>query len=63
VTECAAKHSGANAAMYGRLGYILLTVMAGSEFGVYAMHLNADDAVPHELIPRFSVSRVTQCLR
>jgi hypothetical protein len=59
MTECESKHSGANAAMYGRLGYILLTVMAGSDFGVYAMQLDADNASLQELVPRFSVRHLT----
>jgi len=45
--------------MYGRLGYILLTVMAGSDFAVFAMQLDGDNASPQELVPRFSVSHVT----
>eukprot|EP00611_Tribonema_gayanum_P023654 TRINITY_DN5017_c0_g1_i1.p1 TRINITY_DN5017_c0_g1~~TRINITY_DN5017_c0_g1_i1.p1 ORF type:complete len:591 (+),score=71.53 TRINITY_DN5017_c0_g1_i1:38-1810(+) len=39
VNECGEKHKGASAAMYGRLGYILLVVVAGNKFGVHAMTL------------------------
>ncbi|KAG5181104.1 hypothetical protein JKP88DRAFT_246306 [Tribonema minus] len=39
VNECGEKHKGAHAAMYGRLGYILLVVVAGNKFGVHAMTL------------------------
>ena len=51
--ECLDKHKGANAAMYGDLGYILLTVVAADKFGVYAMALDADSAV--SLVEPFKV--------
>ena len=53
--ECRNKHRGANAALYGGLSYILLTVTAGDMLGVYAMRLQGDyDVVV--LVPPFSVS-------
>eukprot|EP00611_Tribonema_gayanum_P029428 TRINITY_DN786_c0_g1_i1.p1 TRINITY_DN786_c0_g1~~TRINITY_DN786_c0_g1_i1.p1 ORF type:complete len:750 (-),score=93.69 TRINITY_DN786_c0_g1_i1:75-2021(-) len=39
LSECTAKHLGANAAMYGKLGYILLVVVAGDKLGVHAIAL------------------------
>jgi hypothetical protein len=55
LSECCNKHRGANAALYGRLGYLLLTVTAGDLFAVYAMRLEGsyDTEV---LVPPFSVS-------
>jgi hypothetical protein len=49
--------------MYGRLEYILLTVMAGSDFGVYAMRLDADGPLSQQLVqlvPAFSVRHLTR---
>eukprot|EP00611_Tribonema_gayanum_P032692 TRINITY_DN987_c0_g1_i4.p3 TRINITY_DN987_c0_g1~~TRINITY_DN987_c0_g1_i4.p3 ORF type:complete len:165 (-),score=20.26 TRINITY_DN987_c0_g1_i4:920-1414(-) len=62
--ECEAKHKGANAAMYGSLGYILLIIMAGTDFGVYAMPVEAGASTPERLVPRFSVRDVRdiECL-
>eukprot|EP00611_Tribonema_gayanum_P032690 TRINITY_DN987_c0_g1_i2.p1 TRINITY_DN987_c0_g1~~TRINITY_DN987_c0_g1_i2.p1 ORF type:complete len:367 (-),score=73.78 TRINITY_DN987_c0_g1_i2:165-1265(-) len=54
--ECEAKHKGANAAMYGSLGYILLIIMAGTDFGVYAMPVEAGASTPERLVPRFSIA-------
>ena len=53
--ECLDKHRGANAALYGGLGYILLTVTAGEMFGVYALRLAGDYDV-EVLVTPFSVS-------
>ena len=55
LTECRDKHRGANAALYGGLRYILLTVTAGDMFGVYALRLEGDYNV-EVLINPFSVS-------
>ncbi|KAG5175349.1 hypothetical protein JKP88DRAFT_265861 [Tribonema minus] len=59
VNECSKKHNGANAAVYGRLGYILLVVKAGGDFGVYALPVNAAaDMSPQVVLQKFSVNHV-----
>jgi hypothetical protein len=63
--ECEEKHRGANAALYGRLGYILLLVVAEQQLGVYAMAVDADKAIT--VLEPFSVSTsgellVSRCL-
>jgi len=55
LNECQEKHRGANAALYGGLRYILLTVTAGDMFGVYALRLEGDYDV-EVLVTPFSVS-------
>ena len=53
--ECIDKHKSANAAMYGRLGYILLTVVAADTFGLYAMRLEATADSVVQLVQPFKV--------
>ena len=55
LNECREKHRGANAALYGGLRYILLTVTAGDMFGVYALRLEGGYDV-EVLVTPFSVS-------
>ena len=54
VEECAAKHKGASLALYGKLRYILLVVVAGDQFGVYAMSLE-QGSKPQLLVEHFGV--------
>ncbi len=53
--ECQEKHKGANAALYGQLGYIMLTVVAGPLFGVYGMRLDPSFCM-ETIIQPFDVS-------
>lgn len=62
VAECRDKHKNAKSALYGRLGYILLTVVAADQFGVYGMTLEGNQI--EQLVPKISVScaHLTACM-
>jgi hypothetical protein len=54
VAELTRKHAGANAALYGELGYILLMATCGNEISVHAMPIGGEQS--QVLVHRFNVS-------
>ena len=54
VSELREKHKGANAALYGGLGYIILVATAADCCAVYAMQLGRNASLT-PIIPQFEV--------